>query len=273
MIREVKIMNITANNQLLNLKDKVAIVTGGATGIGLAICGRLGEAGAAVIIADVTDEKAHNAVQELIKTGCKASFIHCDVSNEEDVRILAGSVMKDYGRIDILVNNAGIYPYKPLAETGADLFGKVLSINLTGAFLCGREVSVQMISKGQGGRIINIASIDALHPSSSGMAAYDASKGGLVSLTKSMALELGKHDIRVNAVAPGGIMTEGVRASMTAGPTTEGRSQLKRFLSHTALGQMGRPDDVARVVLFLASDMASYITGSIIVVDGGYLIS
>jgi 2-dehydro-3-deoxy-D-gluconate 5-dehydrogenase len=88
-----------------------------------------------------------------------------------------------------------------------------------------------------------------------------------------MALELGKHDIRVNAVAPGGIMTEGVRASMTAKPTADGRSQLKHFLSHTALGQMGRPDDVARVVLFLASDMASYITGSIIVVDGGYLIS
>jgi 2-dehydro-3-deoxy-D-gluconate 5-dehydrogenase len=167
-------MKITPNNQLLNLKDKVAIVTGGAAGIGLAICTRLGEAGAAVIIADVTDEKGENSAAELGKTGCKASFIHCDVSNEDDVRTLAGNVMKDYGRIDILVNNAGIYPYKPLADTSGDLFGKVLAINLTGAFLCGREVAGQMIAKGQNGRIINIASIDALHPSSSGMAAYDA---------------------------------------------------------------------------------------------------
>ena len=266
-------MNNIPNSELLALKGQVAIVTGGAAGIGLAICRRLAEAGAVVVIADVMDETAQNAVLELEQTGTKAAFFHCDVSDEESVCHLVDRTINEFGRIDVLVNNAGIYPHKPLGETGAGLFNRVLSINLTGAFLCSREIAGHMISRGQRGRIINIASIDALHPSSAGMAAYDASKGGLVSLTKSLALELGKYDIRVNTVAPGGIMTEGVKASMTSKTAAEGKAQLKRFLSHTALGQMGRPDDVARVVLFLASDMANYITGSLIVVDGGYLIS
>jgi NAD(P)-dependent dehydrogenase (short-subunit alcohol dehydrogenase family) len=180
------------------------------------------------------------------------------------------------GRLDILVNNAGIYPRKPLDEmTGAD-FDRVVSVNLAGTFLCSRYASHEMIEKENEGCIINIASIEAIHPSSTGMTAYDASKGGVLTLTKSLARELGQHGIRVNAIAPGGIMTQGVRSHLKTPSEDQGKAQLKelkRFMSRMALGRMGRADDIARVALFLASDLAGYITGQMIVVDGGYLVS
>jgi len=186
---------------------------------------------------------------------------------------MVSAITAGKSKIDILVNNAGIFPRNPLAETTLEQFNRVLSVNLEGTFLCSREVGKAMITSGNGGSIINLASIDALHPSSAGMAAYDASKGAVLSMTRSLALELGRHDIRVNAVAPGGILTDNLKSYLSGNATNEGRAQLKSFMARMPLGRMGRPDDVARVVLFLASEMAGYMTGSLVVVDGGFLIS
>jgi len=263
-------------SELISLTHKRTIVTGGATGIGFAICQRLAEAGATILIADKNLSMAEEATQELISQGHQATSIECDVSREEEVKNMVSAAVSKMGGTDILVNNAGIYPPIPLAQMTGNDFERVISVNLTGTFLCSREVSQRMIQQKQGGCIINIASIEALHPSAKGLSAYDASKGGVLTLTKSLALELGRYDIRVNAIAPGGIVTEGVRARISGPATQDSKAQLKEFkafMARIALGRMGKPDDVALVALFLASDLASYMTGSLVVVDGGYLIS
>ena len=262
--------------ELLNLKGKRAIVTGGAMGIGLAIASRLAEAGAAVLIADANAKEAGKAADKLKKCGYQAHFATCDVSSEEEVKDMAVAAVKEMGGIDILVNNAGVYPRMPLEQMTGEDFAKVIAVNLTGTFLCSRHVSQKMMEQKKGGCIINIASIEALHPSSTGMTAYDASKGGVLTLTKSLARELGPNDIRVNAIAPGAVLTRGVYSQ--TGETSEElkRAQLKElksFMARMALGRMGEADEIARVALFLASDLSSYMTGSLVVVDGGYLIS
>ena len=262
-------------NELINLTGKNAIVTGGAMGIGFAIARRLAEAGAGVLIADSDVETAQKASDELKSYGYHAVFAQCDVSREKEVQDTVNATVREMGSIDTLINNAGIYPRTPLEQmTGAD-FEKVISVNLTGTFLCSRYASQEMIKQRRGGSIINIASIEAIHPSSTGMSAYDASKGGVLMLTKSLARELGQYSIRVNAIAPGGIMTRGVLSHMGTSSKEQEKAQLKElkaFMARMPLGRMGEADDVARVALFLASDLASYITGDLIIVDGGYLV-
>ncbi len=256
--------------ELIRLNGKVAIVTGGATGIGFAVSYRLAEAGTFVFIADIDPKKADEASQQLNSQGYQTSPVECDVSREESVRNMLRTATEK-GRPDILVNNAGIYPRIPLVETSTADYDRVMSVNLKGAFLCSREVAREMIAQRKSGCIVNIASIEAIHPSSTGLSAYSASKAGLLMLTKSTALELAGHNIRVNAIAPGGIVTEGLRSYLSETPA-QGKARLKEFMSRIPLGRMGRADDVARVVLFLASDLASYMTGSLTVVDGGFLI-
>ncbi|MCX6013365.1 MAG: SDR family NAD(P)-dependent oxidoreductase [Chloroflexi bacterium] len=258
---------------LIQLNEKVAIVTGGAAGIGQAIASRFAEAGALVIIADLNDTNGEKTTSDIIKSGYKAQYLHCDVSDESQIKNLLISVLEKNASIDILVNNAGIYPHKPLHEFSSEEFERVLSINLTGVFNFSREVSKVMIEKKTCGCIINLGSSDSVHPSSKGLSAYDASKGGVLMLTKSLALELGRYGIRVNAIAPGGILTRSVIDATHGTPTKEGLMQLKAFMSRTALGRMGEADEVARVALFLASELSSYMTGSLVAVDGGYLIS
>jgi 2-deoxy-D-gluconate 3-dehydrogenase len=260
-------------HELTDLSGKRSIVTGGATGIGLSISYRLAEAGATVIIADIDESAAIRASRDMKDEGFTVFPVRCDVGDEDDIRRMVDAAVQKMGGVDILVNNAGIYPYIPFEQMTAEDFNRVLAVNISGTFNCSREVSRHMIVQQQGGCIINIGSIDSLHPSSKGLSAYDASKGGVLSLTRSLALELGAHDIRVNAILPGGILTAGVMAQSSHEPTEEGRTQLKAFMSRMVLGRMGETDDVGRVALFLASDMASYMTGSAIVVDGGYLIS
>jgi len=260
-------------NELISLAGKRAIVTGGGRGIGLAISYRLAEAGASVLIADSDPESARAASRELKGHGFKAAFHVGDISQEGSVRDMVNTAVKDLGGIDILVNNAGIFPRIPLTETSDKDFEQVIAVNLKGTFLCSREASQRMIEQGRDGCIINIASIDAVHPSSKGLAAYDASKGGVLTLTKSMARELGQHDIRVNAIAPGGILTQGLAARLESESPQQGKAELKRFMARMVLGRMGKADEIARVALFLASDLASYVTGSLIVADGGFLIS
>jgi NAD(P)-dependent dehydrogenase (short-subunit alcohol dehydrogenase family) len=264
--------------ELTNLGSKGAVVTGGATGIGLAIAARLAEAGAAVLLADLDEAAAEASAADLTKQGYRVFATRCDVADEASVAGMTAAAVEKLGRLDILVNNAGIYPRMFLEEMSAADFEKVTRINLTGTWLCAKHAAARMKERGRGGVIINLASIEAVHPAAAGMTAYDASKGGVLMLTKSLARELGPHDIRVNAIAPGAILTRALSASVAPGddPAETLRAQkkeLKNFMARMALGRLGEADDIARAALFLASEMGSYITGEMLVVDGGYLIS
>lgn len=259
-------------NELLSLAGKTAIVTGGAAGIGAAIAYRLAEAGAKIIIADKDGQMAGKTAGELTGYGYKSLSITCDVSNEPEVTAMINSAVSKMGGVDILVNNAGIFPNIPTLEMTGEEFDRVMAVNLKGALLCSREASRRMIQQNRGGCIINIASIAGLHPSTRGFAAYDSSKGGMLALTRSLALELGEHGIRVNAIAPGGIITGGFTSQASSLRGKE-YNTLKQFMLRAPLGRMGRPDEIACVALFLASELASYITGSVITADGGYLLS
>ncbi len=260
----------TPLNELISLTNKKALVTGAAMGIGFAIAYRLAEAGATVAIVDVNEEKGHAASQDLTSNGYQSFFLHCDVGQEEEVKNTVASAFERMGKLDILVNNAGIFPFSSLTQMTAADIETVLSVNLKGTLYFIREASRRMIAKKNSGCIINLASIDALHPSDRGLPVYDASKGAVLSLTKSMARELGPNGIRVNAIAPGGIMTDGTLVqSHNSGETS--RAWLRKFMARIPLIRMGAADDIARVALFLASDLSDYVTGSLIVVDGGYL--
>jgi len=263
-------------NNIIDLSGKIAVVTGGAKGIGFGIAWRLAEAGTNVIIADLIKEEADKSAAELTAKGWKAKGVVVDVSKEEDVKSMVQEAVSAYGAIDILINNAGIYPSMPVAQMSLADFDKVLSVNLKGTFLCTKYASEQMIKQGKGGKIINITSIDALHPSSVGLAHYDASKHGVWGFTKNVALELAPHKIWVNAIAPGAIATPGVQAMQSKAPAPVGvdmAKMLENFLAKIPMHRMGEPDEIGKVALFLASDMSSYMTGSQIVVDGGVLLT
>ncbi len=263
-------------SELFDLAGKTAIVTGGAVGIGYGIVCRLAEAGANVVIAGRNEEENNKTEKELVAKKWKVKAVKTDVSVESDVQNMVRFAIDTFGSVDILVNNAGIYPSLPLAEMNKADFDKVLAVNLGGVFLCTKYASEQMIKQGKGGKIINITSIDALHPSSIGLAHYDASKHGVWGFTKNAALELAQYNIWINAIAPGGIMTPGAQKMQQAMPTPKGvdmKKLLETFLAKIPMHRMGEPDDIGKVALFLASDMASYMTGSQIVVDGGVLLS
>ncbi|MFE6648456.1 SDR family NAD(P)-dependent oxidoreductase [Nocardioides sp. NPDC057772] len=263
-------------DDLITLTGKSAVVTGGAMGIGLGIAYRLAEAGARVAVADIEEEAAASAANQLVADGFEAMPVTVDVSDETSVRQMVDTVIDAYDAIDILVNNAGIYPNILVMNMTADDFRRVLDINLNGVFLCTKLVAERMIERGQGGRIINITSIDALHPSSAGLAHYDASKHGEWGFTKNVALELAPHRIWVNAIAPGGIVTPGVRHAQEGAQLPKGVDMaelIERFTARIPMGRFGEPDDIGRAALFLASDLSSYMTGTQIVVDGGVLLS
>jgi 2-dehydro-3-deoxy-D-gluconate 5-dehydrogenase len=252
--------------ELLDLSGKAAIVTGGAMGIGLGIVRRLHEAGASVLVADVDLAAARQAVEPLSAARSESAVaIRADVSDPASVDAIVRAAVEHFGSLDILVNNAGIYPMLPLAELDLDTFRRVLDVNLTGLFLCTKAASERMIEQGHGGRIINITSIDALHPSSVGLATYDASKHGAWGFTKNVALELAPHRIWVNAIAPGGIRTPGTDISDAA--------TLEAFAALIPMHRLGDADDIGRAALFLASALSSYMTGAQIVVDGGRLLA
>jgi 2-deoxy-D-gluconate 3-dehydrogenase len=257
-------------HELVDLTGKAAIVTGGAKGIGRGISRRLAEAGAAVLVADVDLLGAERCAAELIAAGGRASAFAVDVSAEGQVRAMVAVCRERFGSLDILVNNAGIFPAAPIAEMTPQLFDRVIAVNLRGLFLCTKLAAVAMIEQGRGGRIVNITSIDALHPSMVGLAHYDASKHGAWGFTKNAALELAPHGIWVNAIAPGGVATPGV-AAMQA--DNAGAADIEAFMSRIPMHRMGEPDDIARIALVLASGLASYMTGSQVVVDGGALLA
>ena len=249
------------------LDGKVAIVTGGAKGIGLAIARRFLQDGAKVVIADVDEKSGQAAVADLKSLG-EVRFAVCDVSNRLHVHNLVATALDEFGEIDILVNNAGIVSKGDFLELEEESFDKVLSVNLKGAFLCGQAVARHMVETvkngGAPGAIINMSSINAVFAIAD-QVGYSISKGGLNQLTKVMSLSLASHGIRVNAIGPGSIMTDILRA-VADDPEAE-----RRILSRTPLGRIGEPREIAAVAAFLASEDASYITGQTIYADGGRL--
>jgi len=266
---------MTTISELFDLSGKGTIVTGGGTGIGQAISMRLAEAGASVMITDINLEAGNQTVEMIKANGGKAQAIQADASSASDAKKTAQATIDAFGRIDILVNNAGIYPVSPVMEISEALWDRVLDLNLKGTFLYAQSIAEVMIKTGQGGKIINMASVDGMRPTGL-VAHYNASKGGVIMLTKAMALELAPHRILVNAVAPGGILTPGTCQTGDEMQKVTGKSleQMAEDIGkRMPLGRMGEPDEVACVVLFLASGCADYMTGEIVVVDGGYLLS
>jgi len=261
--------------QLFDLTGKGAIVTGAAMGIGEAIALRLAEAGASVMIADYNLEAAERTAERIKPGGGKAEAVRVDIVNRTEVQQAVQAAANAFGSVDILVNNAAVYPFASVLQMSEETWDIVLDTNLKGLFFCSQAAAHEMIKKGHGGKIINIASMEALHPTGVDLPHYGASKGGVLSLTKALALELAPYNILVNAIAPGGIMTPGSAAQAAAlqdrGEPLEELTE--NFMARLPLRRMGVPDDIAKVVLFLASAASDYMTGSLLLADGGYLLS
>jgi 2-deoxy-D-gluconate 3-dehydrogenase len=257
-------------SDLVDLRGRTAIVTGGAMGIGQAVARRLGEAGAHVIIADADREAGEATAKELCTRGLRATAVQTFVEDEASVTELVETTVRAHGAVDILVNNAGIFPAVPVLDMDTADFDHVVAVNLRGVFLGCKYVSRHLVRSGKGGRLINVTSVDAVHPSMVGLAAYDASKHAVWGFTKNLALELAPHGIWVNAVAPGGIVTPGVMRMRGGGGTQNGAAGDPT--AQIPMGRLGDPDEIARAVLFLASGFSSYMTGAQVVVDGGMLL-
>lgn len=249
--------------KLFDLRGKIAIVTGAASGIGLAIARRLSEAGATVLIADINQAEGRVRAQEISNCGYKVDFVKCDVIQESDVKNMINTAVNNLGRLDIMVNNAGIYPIKPLAEMTLEIWDQVHHINLRGVFLCCQKAGLQMIKQGEGGCIINVVSIGSFY-NTPGLIAYDSSKGGARSLTRTVAVELAPYHIRVNSISPGPVVTEGFTPEVVDHVDD---------IPIPPLGRRGEPDDIATVALFLASPASKYMTGSDVIVDAGLSLS
>jgi len=242
-------------------------------GIGFGIVTRFVEAGANVLVADLDGALAARKVAELEGPG-KAVSMAIDVAAPEAGDRLVGECVGYFGSVDILVNNAGIYPMTPMLALTRETWQRVIDVNLTGLAFVSKAVATRMVEQATGGKIINIASIDSLHPSMVGLAAYDSSKGGVLMFTRSFALEMAPHGVNVNAIAPGAIATEGTAAPLRGSGMTEAqmKAMMDQFVAGVPLKRMGEPDDIATVAVFLASPASDYMTGDIMVVDGGVLL-
>ena len=243
----------------MDFKDRVALVTGGARGIGKEICQRLHALGAQVAVCDVNLEGARALAEELSRSGPPARAYACDVADPKGAEACVEQALKDFGRIDVLVNNAGITRDGLLMRMADDQWRKVLDVNLSGTFHMTRAVARPML-KARAGAIVNIASVVGVI-GNAGQANYSASKAGVIGLTMTSAREFASRGVRVNAVAPGFIDTE-----MTAALSAEQKAKLTEAVP---LSRLGTPADVARAVCFLASDEASYVTGQVLNVCGG----
>ena len=239
----------------------IALITGGAKGIGLACAQALSEDGFQIVITDIDTVAGPKAAEEI---GNGTVFLPCDMGNSKEILATFDLVEAEYGAVSVLVNNAGFASPGNFLDTTLEQFTSVINVNLTGTFIASQRVAQSMVSKGITGSIINMSSVNAKVAIPT-ISAYCASKGGVMQLTKAMALSLAPHNIRVNAVGPGSIDTE-MMAGVNANPEA-----MKMVMSRTPLKRVGKPSEIGSVVAFLASDKASYITGETIYVDGGRL--
>ncbi|HYM74810.1 MAG TPA: SDR family oxidoreductase [Candidatus Dormibacteraeota bacterium] len=258
--------------QLFDLTGRVAIVTGGSIGLGRQMAEGLAEMGADLVLCARKKERCHQAAEELQRLGVKAIALGCDVKNPGSIREMVEATLSQFGRIDVLINNAGISWGAPVEEMRLEDWNKVIETNLTGTFLCAQAVGKVMIRQGRGensackdsaGKIINIASVAGLGGAPAELPAigYHASKGGVISFTKDLACKWASHNIQVNAIAPGWFPTH------MSDRVLEHHEEL--FLSHIPLRRFGNEHDLKGAAVFLASAASNYVTGHVLVVDGG----
>jgi gluconate 5-dehydrogenase len=252
-------------SQRFDLTGKVAIVTGAGSGLGVIFSEALSEAGAAVVCADINLAGAESTASALGQSGGKAIAVQVDVTRESDVTRLVEQATGEFGRLDIFVNNAGIAAVGPPEALTLEEWQRIIDVNLTGVFLGAREAAKAMIAAGQGGRIINIASILGAAASQPFPAtAYAASKGGVVNLTRDLAVHWASHGITVNAIGPAYFPSAMTHDAM------ETPEMLSAIEQRTPMGRMGKPDELKGPIVFLASDASSYVTGQTLYVDGGW---
>ncbi len=250
----------------MRLQDKVAFITGSGVGIGREIAMHLARSGAKVVVAEIVEDRGRETASMVERDGGEALFVHVDVSSIPSIEAGVNQALERFGKIDILVNNAGILEYRPFLNIVERNWDRLINVNLKGSFFCAQFVARAMIALGIKGSIINLASI-ASELAIEFQTHYVTSKGGVRMMTKALALELAPHNIRVNAIAPGVILTDMTREDLEE-PTIRDEA-----IQKIPLGRLGTPLDVARAALFLASEESDYITGSLIFVSGGFEIS
>jgi len=247
----------------MKLDKKVSIVTGGGRGIGRAVCLALAREGSNVMVTDVVSQTAREVSEEIQSMGRRALFFEMDVSKSDQAKKMVAAALSSFGKIDILVNVAGIFFRSPIEDVSEQDWDKVVAVNLKGTFLCSQAVGKEMIKQG-GGSIVNFASV-AAHTPQINLGAYSPSKAGVLLLTKIMAVEWAKYNIRVNALSPGPILTPMTDSIYNTEKLKKGRAKA------IPMDRFGTPEEVAKAVLFLVSDDASYITGHALAIDGGAL--
>lgn len=252
----------------IDLRGRTALVTGGCGAIGSAMARKFSLAGADVIISDLSPHKGKTLVEEISKNGVKAKFILGDVSDKQSMEDLCSESIREFGKIDILVNNAGVNDGASntglIYETESESWERDIGINLTGTYYCSKPVTMHMVEMGYG-RVINISSILGEIPMRM-QSGYSVAKAGIIGLTKSMAMELADFGITVNTICPGSIVNEELAKRYYSN-----KEKSNRFMSHVPLRRPGTPNEIAGATVFLASNEASYMTGSVMVVDGGWI--
>lgn len=254
---------------LISLQGRNAVVTGAARGMGFGICKRLAEAGANIVIGDINETGAAESARKLRSPGIETRGWYLNVTDSASVSSFADRVVSELGGIDIWVNNAGIFPTTGLLEMSDDDWDRVLDTNLKGYFLCAREAGRRMAKADKGGCIVNLASMASFSAYGPGFTHYASSKHGVLGLTKSLAVELGPYRVRVLAVAPTLTATPGLQEGLEAYKAIGLDDVIEQMGNRAPLGRTAEPDDIARVVLFCASDLAMLMTGSVIIVDAG----
>lgn len=248
----------------MRLTDKVAIITGSGSGIGEVTAHLFAREGAAVMVADINVEAAQKVAEAIQAEGGRAAWVKSDVTSEESAAAMTQAALTSFGRVDILFNNAGNEGFGSVANTELDMWERIFAVHVRGTFLCSKYAIPAMIEGGQGGAVINVSSVAGL-VGIPNMAAYCAAKGAIVNLTRAMAVDFAAQKIRVNCIAPGTTMTP-LGQRLIANDTPE---RLAQRLSRYPMGRFGQPDEIARSVLFLASDDSSYATGMCLTIDGG----
>jgi NAD(P)-dependent dehydrogenase (short-subunit alcohol dehydrogenase family) len=249
----------------MRLREKVVLITGGAAGMGRLAVRTFAREGARVVAVDLAEEAGIEVEAEVARDGGQALFVRADVAREDQVRLAVQRTVERFGRLDVLYNNAGIFPERDgsVVDLEETVWDQVMAVNLKGIYLCCKHAIPALLRSG-GGSVINVASFVALVGCSVPQDAYTASKGGVIALTKSLAVQFGPRGIRANAIAPGPIETPLLTSWLLTNPEAK-----QRRLSRIPMGRFGRPDDIVQMALYLASDESTWVNGSVLVVDGG----